>query len=136
MDEPAAAPADSTIRLQAVPASSVTEDGGLLKLVRIGGDGDPATYPEDPWLPGSRRPDRRVLVIGVVVLAGLLAVASTAWLVGTNQPQAGGAPGTHASRPSQLGRVTPSPARRCRAIRRPACPRRASQRPSRPARAR
>ena len=103
VDEPVAAPADSTIRLQAVPASSVTEDGELLRLVRIGGEGDPAPYPEDPWLPGSRRPDRRVLVIGVVVIAGLLAVASTAWLVGTNQPQAGGAHGTHASRPSQLG---------------------------------
>ena len=41
MDEPAAAPADSTIRLQAVPASSVTEDGGLLRLVRIGGEATP-----------------------------------------------------------------------------------------------
>ena len=102
MDEPVA-PADSTIRLQAMPPSSVTEDGELLRLVRIGGEGDPAVYPEDPWLPGSRRPDRRVLVIGVVVIAGLLAVASTAWLVGTNQPQAGGAHGTHASQPSQLG---------------------------------
>ena len=102
MDEPVA-PADSTIRLQAMPPSSVTEDGELLRLVRIGGEGDPAAYPEDPWLPGSRRPDRRVLVIGVVVIAGLLAVASTAWLVGTNQPQAGGAHGTHASQPSQLG---------------------------------
>ena len=103
VDEPAADPADSMIRLQALPASSVSEDGELLRLVRIGGETDPAPYPEDPWLPGSRRPDRRLLVIGVVVIAGLLAVASTAWLVGTNQPQAGGAHRTHVSRPSQLG---------------------------------
>ena len=39
----------------------------------------------------------------MVVIAGLLAVASTAWLVGTNQPQAGGAHRTQVSRPSQLG---------------------------------
>ena len=91
------------IRLQALPASSVSEDGELLRLVRIGGEADPAPYPEDPWVPGSHRPDRRLLVIGVVVIAGLLAVASTAWLVGTNQPQAGGAHRTHVSRPSQLG---------------------------------
>ena len=103
VDEPAADPADSMIRLQALPASSVSEDGELLRLVRIGGETDPAPYPEDPWLPGSRRPDRRLLVIGVVVIAGLLAVASTAWLVGTNQPQAGGAHRTQVSRPSQLG---------------------------------
>ena len=39
----------------------------------------------------------------MVVIAGLLAVASTAWLVGVNPPQAGSAHGTHLTRPSQLG---------------------------------
>jgi hypothetical protein len=78
-------------------------DGEPVKLVRIGVEAGPEPYPEDPWLPGSQRPDRRGLVIGVVVIAGLLAVASTAWLVGTNQPQAGRAHSSHQSRPAPLG---------------------------------
>jgi hypothetical protein len=85
------------------PAASPGGEAGPLNLVRIGAEADDPAWPEDPWLAGSRRPDRRLLVIGGVVLAGLLAVASTAWLVGTNQPQAGHAPASHPSRPSQLG---------------------------------
>ena len=50
-DEPAADQADSTIRLQAVPAPGVTEDGELLKLVRIGGEDDPRTGPGGPMAP-------------------------------------------------------------------------------------
>ena len=41
-DEPAAKPTESVIQLQALPASTVSEDGELLRLVRIGGEADPA----------------------------------------------------------------------------------------------
>ena len=102
-DEPAPGPGDSPAGPQNAPAPAAAGDGEPLKLVRIGVEAVPEPYPEDPWLPGSGRPDRRVLVIGVVVIAGLLAVASTAWLVGTNQPQAGPAHSSHQSRPAPLG---------------------------------
>ncbi|MGI8447413.1 MAG: hypothetical protein ACR2MP_09580 [Streptosporangiaceae bacterium] len=88
---------------QAVPAPGGPGHDEPLRLFRIGAEGDDEPWTEDPWLPGSGRPDRRAPVIGVVVIAGLLAVASTAWLVGTNQPQAVGTHGSHQSRPSQLG---------------------------------
>ena len=101
--EPVTDAGDSPARPGTVPAPSIAGDDEPLTLVRIGAEPDPEPYPEDRWIPGSRRPDRRVLVIGVVVIAGLLAVASTAWLVGTNQPQAGGAHGGQLSQPSQLG---------------------------------
>ncbi len=88
---------------ETAPPAGISEDAGPLRLVRIGAEADDEPWPEDPWLPGSRRPDRRALIIGVVVIAGLLAVASTAWLVGVNPPQASSPHGTHLSQPSQLG---------------------------------
>jgi hypothetical protein len=92
--------------------TGVSEDAEPLRLVRIGAEPDQEAWPEDPWLPGSRRPDRRALIIGVVLIAGLLSVASTAWLVKVNPLQASSPHGTHRSRPSQLGsgHVQPSQA--------------------------
>jgi hypothetical protein len=112
VDESSADPGDTPARPEAAPAPGIPGDDWPPKLVRIGVEADPEPYPEDPWLPGSRRPDRRVLVIGGVVIAGLVAVASTAWLVGTNQPQASSAHTSHLSRPSQLssGHAQPSQA--------------------------
>ena len=83
--------------------TGMSEDAGPLGLVQIGAEPDHEAWPEDPWLPGSRRPDRRALIIGVVLIAGLLSVASTAWLVRVNPPQASSPHGTHRSRPSRLG---------------------------------
>ena len=103
VDDRAADPGDSPASPEAAAPPSVVEDGEPLRLVRIGVEADPEPYPDDPWLPGSRRPDRRALVIGVVVIAGLLAVASTAWLVGANQPQAGSAHHRHLSQATALG---------------------------------
>jgi hypothetical protein len=80
-----------------------SEDAEPFRLVRI--DAEPTTKAssEDPWLPGSRRPDRRALIIGVVLIAGLLSAASTAWLIRVNPPQASSPHGTHQSRPSRPG---------------------------------
>jgi hypothetical protein len=83
--------------------TGMSEDAGPLGLVQIGAEPDHEARPEDPWLPGSRRPDRRALIIGVVLIAGLLSVASTAWLVKVDSPQASSPHGTHRSRPSRLG---------------------------------
>jgi hypothetical protein len=83
--------------------TGMSEDAGPLGLVQIGAEPDHEAWPENPWLPGSRRPDRRALIIGVVLIAGLLSVASTAWLVGVNPPQASSPHGAHRSRPDQLG---------------------------------
>jgi hypothetical protein len=83
--------------------TGMSEDAGPLGLVQIGAEPDHEAWPEDPWLPGSRRPDRRALIIGVVLIAGLLSVASTAWLVKVDSPQASSPHGAHRSRPSQLG---------------------------------
>ena len=109
-DQPALDPGNSPAAPETATGMDADEDedgsgdAGPLRLVRIGAEPEPEPWPEDPWLPGSRRPDRRALIIGVVVIAGLLAVASTAWLVGVNPPpQAGSAHGTHLARPSQLG---------------------------------
>ena len=87
----------------AVPPTGKPEDAGPLGLVRIDAEPTPEASPEDPWLPGSRRPDRRALIIGVVLIAGLLSVASTAWLIRVNSPQASSPHGAHRSRPTQLG---------------------------------
>jgi hypothetical protein len=86
---------------EAVPAPGGPADGEPLRLLRIGADDE--QWPEDPWLSGGRRRDRRAPVIGVVVIAGLLAVASTAWLVGTNQPEASGTHSSHQPHTSQPG---------------------------------
>jgi hypothetical protein len=83
--------------------TGMSEDDGPLRLVRIDAEPGDEAWPEDPWLPGSRRPDRRALIIGVVLIAGLLSVASTAWLVRVSPPQASSPQGTHRSRPSRLG---------------------------------
>ncbi len=111
-DPAVAGPGDGPGSREAAPTLSLAGDAGPLRLVRIGPEADAGTWPEDPWASGSQRPDRRLLVIGGVVIAGLLAVASTAWLVSANQPQAGRAPGSHLSRPSQLssGHTLPSQA--------------------------
>lgn len=92
--------------------TGMSEDAGPLGLVQIGAEPDHEAWPEDPWLPGSRRPDRRALIIGVVLIAGLLSVASTAWLVKVDSPQASSPHGTHRTRPSRLGsgHVQPSQA--------------------------
>lgn len=100
-DQRAPEPGEGPAGPQAVPAPGGPGHDEPLRLVRIGAEGDDEPWTEDPWLPESGRPDRRAPVIGVVVIAGLLAVASTAWLVGTNQPQAVGTHGSHQSRPSQ-----------------------------------
>jgi hypothetical protein len=55
--------------------TGMPDDAGSLRLVQIGAEDDHEPWPEDPWLPGSRRPDRRALIIGVLVIAGLLSVA-------------------------------------------------------------
>ncbi|HZC61928.1 MAG TPA: hypothetical protein VE464_09835, partial [Streptosporangiaceae bacterium] len=83
--------------------TGMSEDAGPLGLVQIGAEPDHAAWPEDPWLPGSRRPDRRALIIGVVLIAGLLSVASTAWLVKVDSTQASSPHGTHRTQPSRLG---------------------------------
>ena len=83
--------------------TGMSGDAGPLRLVQIGAEPDHEAWPEDPWLPGSRRPDRRALIIGVVLIAGLLSVASTAWLARVNSPQASSPQGAHLSRPSQWG---------------------------------
>ena len=108
---PAALAADQPeLALEYSPAPAATvlptgmsEDAGPLGLVQIGAEPDHEAWPEDPWLPGSRRPDRRALIIGVVLIAGLLSVASTAWLVKVDSPQASSPHGTHRTQPSRLG---------------------------------
>ena len=100
---PGPAPQDSPAPPATAQPTGRSEDAEPLRLVRIDAEPSPEASPEDPWLPGSRRPDRRALIIGVVLIAGLLSVASTAWLIGVNPPQASSPHGTHQSRPSQLG---------------------------------
>ena len=102
-DEPGPALQPSPAATTTAQLTDMSEDAGPLRLVRIGAESDDEAWPEDPWLPGSQRPDRRALIIGVVLIAGLLSVASTAWLVRVNPPQAGRPHGTHLSRPNQLG---------------------------------
>ena len=109
-DQPEAArphPGRPPRRARAPPATAQptgrSEDAEPLRLVRIDAEPNHEAWSEDPWLPGSRRPDRRALIIGVVLIAGLLSVASTAWLIGVNPPQASSPHGTHLSRPSQPG---------------------------------
>ena len=111
-DQPELALEYSPAPPEAALPTGVSGDAGPLGLVQIGAEPDHETWPEDPWLPGSRRPDRRALIIGVVLIAGLLSVASTAWLVRVNPPQASSPHGGHRSRPSQLGsgRAQPSQA--------------------------
>ena len=94
-------PGEGPAGREAVPAPGGPRDGEPLTLLRIGADDE--QWPDDPWLSGSGRRDRRAPVIGVVVIAGLLAVASTAWLVGTNQPEASGTHSSHQSGSSQRG---------------------------------
>ena len=100
---PGPAPQESPAPPATAQPTGRSEDAEPLRLVRI--DAEPAheASSEDPWLPGSRRPDRRALIIGVVLIAGLLSVASTAWLIGVNPPQASSPHGTHHSRPSRPG---------------------------------
>ena len=95
-------PRDSPVSPAAALPTGLSEEAGPLSLVRIEAEPDHEAWPEDPWLPGSRRPDRRALIIGVVLIAGLLSVASTAWLVRVNPPLASSPRETHRSQPSQL----------------------------------
>jgi zinc-ribbon domain len=102
-DQPVPVPQHRAACPATVLPTGTSEDAGLPRLVPIDAGPDHEAWPEDPWLPGSRRPDRRALIIGVVLIAGLLSVASTAWLVRVNPPQASSPHGTHQSRASQLG---------------------------------
>ncbi len=100
---PGPAPQESPAPPATAQPTGRSEDAEPFRLVRIDAEPSPEASPEDPWLPGSRRPDRRALIIGVVLIAGLLSVASTAWLIGVNPPQASSPHGTHQSRPSRPG---------------------------------
>jgi hypothetical protein len=100
---PGPAPQDSPAPAAEAQPTGRPEDAAPLRLARIDAGPTHEASPEDPWLPGSRRPDRRALIIGVVLIAGLLSAASTAWLIRVNPPQASSPPGAHRSRPSQLG---------------------------------
>jgi hypothetical protein len=100
---PGPAPQDSPAPPAEAQPTGEPGDAGPLRMVRIGAEPTDEASPEDPWLPGSRRPDRRALIIGVVLIAGLLSVASTAWLIRVDPPQASSPHGAHRSRPSQLG---------------------------------
>jgi hypothetical protein len=100
---PGPAPQDSPAPPAEAQPTGEPGDAGPLRMVRIGAEPTDEASPEDPWLPGSRRPDRRALIIGVVLIAGLLSVASTAWLIRVDPPQASSPHGAHRSRPSKLG---------------------------------
>jgi hypothetical protein len=102
-DQPGPVPQHPAASPATVLPTGTSGDAGPLRRVPIDAGPDHEAWPEDPWLPGSRRPDRRALIIGVVLIAGLLSVASTAWLVRVNPPQASSPHGTHRSRASQLG---------------------------------
>ena len=102
-DQPGPVPQHRPAAAAAASPTGTSEEAGPLRLVPIEAKPDHERWPEDPWLPGSRRPDRRALIIGGVLIAGLLSVASTAWLVRANPPQAGSLHGTHLSRPSRWG---------------------------------
>lgn len=100
---PGPAPQDSPAPPTTAQPTGRSEDAEPFGLVRIDAEPTPEASPEDPWLPGSRRPDRRALIIGVMLIAGLLSVASTAWLIRVNPPRASSPQGTHRSRPSRPG---------------------------------
>jgi hypothetical protein len=100
---PGPAPQDSPAPAAEAQPTGRSEDAAPFRLARIDAEPTPEAPPEDPWLPGSRRPDRRALIIGVVLIAGLLSAASTAWLIRVNPPQASSPQGAHRSRPTQLG---------------------------------
>ena len=102
-DQPGPPPQDSPAPPATALPTGMPEDAEPPRLVQIDAEPDHEAWPEDPWLPGSRRPDRRALIIGVVLIAGLLSVASTAWLIRVNPPEASSPHGAHLSRPSQLG---------------------------------
>jgi zinc-ribbon domain len=102
-DQPVPVPQHRPASPATVLPTGTSEDARPLRRVPIDAGPGHEAWPEDPWLPGSRRPDRRALIIGVVLIAGLLSVASTAWLVRVKPPQASSPHGTHRSRASQLG---------------------------------